>query len=132
MKMAMDATRIFLRQAETAIAIEDQPAKAKALGSAARLVEFLLGLSGCEPGPLSTSLAEVYQYILAAVVKANAWDDAQAVVAGRIAVEQLATVWRNAFPDGVDPNDGAKDQAPAIAEGVPCLTRSKWLAPPTR
>jgi flagellar protein FliS len=99
MKMAMDAARIFLLEAETAIAAGDRPAKAKALSSAAKVIEFMLGLSGTERGPLSGRLAGVYQYVLAAILKGNAWDDREAVAAGRLAVEQLAAVWRKMFPD---------------------------------
>jgi flagellar secretion chaperone FliS len=99
MKMAMDAARLFLLQAETAIAAGDRPAKAKALSSAAKVIEFMLGLSGTERGPLSDRLASVYQYVLAAILKGNAWDDAEAVAAGRLTVEQIAAIWRKMFPD---------------------------------
>ena len=61
MKMALDAARTFLLQAENAIAAGDQAKKAKALSSAGKVVEFMLGLSGAEPGPLSGCLASVYQ-----------------------------------------------------------------------
>lgn len=110
MKMAMDAARIFLLQAETAIAAGDRPAKAKALSSAAKVLEFVLGLSGTERGPLSGRLAGVYQYVLAAILKGNAWDDREAVAAGRLAVEQLAAVWRKMFPDAFV-WDGINDRA---------------------
>jgi flagellin-specific chaperone FliS len=99
MRMAADALRTFLLQGEAAIAGGNRPAKAKALSSAARLVEFILGLTGSEPGPLSDCLAEVYRYILSAILKGNASDDAEAVAAARIAVEQLGAVWRRVFPD---------------------------------
>ena len=92
---------MFLAQAEAAIAGGNRPAKGKALNSAAQLIEFVLGLTGSEPGPLSNSLAEVYRYVLTAIVRANASDDAEAVVAGRVAIEQLAAVWRRAFPDAL-------------------------------
>jgi len=111
MKMAMDAARIFLLQAETAIAAGDRPAKAKALSSAAKVIEFMLGLSGTEPGPLSDRLSGVYQYILAAILKGNAWDDGEAVTGGRFAVEQLVGVWRKMFPDVVG-REGIGDRAP--------------------
>jgi flagellin-specific chaperone FliS len=110
MKMAMDAARTFLLQAETAIAAGDRPAKAKALSSAAKVIEFMLGLSGTERGPLSGRLAGVYQYVLAAILKGNAWDDREAVAAGRLAVEQLAAVWRKMFPDAFV-WDGTSDRA---------------------
>jgi flagellar protein FliS len=110
MKMAMDAARIFLLEAETAIAAGDRPAKAKALSSAAKVIEFMLGLSGTERGPLSGRLAGVYQYVLAAILKGNAWDDREAVAAGCLAVEQLAAVWRKMFPDAFV-WDGVNDRA---------------------
>src|SRR5262249_33441331 len=81
MKMAMDAARALLLQAQSAMAAGDKPAKAKALSSAAKIVEFMLGLSGAERGPLSDRLAGVYQYVLAAILKGNAFDDAEAVTA---------------------------------------------------
>jgi len=101
MKMAMDATRAFLLQAENAIAAGDRMVKAWALSSAAKVIEFMLGLSGVEPGALSDHLAEVYQYILETILIANAGNDVKAVVAGRLAVEQLAAVWRRVFPDAL-------------------------------
>ncbi|HJU19443.1 MAG TPA: flagellar protein FliS [Stellaceae bacterium] len=101
MKMALDAARTFLLQAEAAIAAKDRPKKAKALDSAAKIIEFMLGLSGIERGPLSECLASVYHYALAAVLKGNAWDDSEAVAAGRIALEDLVAVWRKVFPDAL-------------------------------
>ena len=98
-KMAMDAARALLLQAEAAMAAGDRPAKAKALSSAARVIEFMLGLSGAERGALSDRLAGVYEYTLAAILKANAFDDKEAVAAGRLTVEQLAAIWRRIFPD---------------------------------
>ena len=98
-KMAMDAARALLLQAEAAMAAGDRPAKAKALSSAARVIEFMLGISGAERGALSDRLAGVYQYTLAAILKANAFDDHEAVAAGRLTVEQLAAIWRRIFPD---------------------------------
>jgi flagellar secretion chaperone FliS len=101
MKMALDAARTFMLQADAAIAAGDQPKKAKALNSAAKVVEFMLGLSGIEHGPLSDCLASVYQYVLAAILKGNAWDDQEAVAAGRVALDDLAGVWRRVFPDAI-------------------------------
>ncbi|HTT78223.1 MAG TPA: flagellar protein FliS [Stellaceae bacterium] len=99
MKMALDAARTFLLQADAALVAGDRPKKAKALSSAAKVVEFMLGLSGIESGPLSDCLASVYQYVLAAILKANAWNDREAIAAGRIALDELAAVWRRVFPD---------------------------------
>jgi flagellar protein FliS len=101
MKMAMDAARVFLLQAENALTTGDRAAKARALNSAAKVIEFMLGLSGAEQGTLSACLAEVYQYILAAILKGNASNDAEAVAAGRLAIEQLAAIWRKVFPDAL-------------------------------
>jgi flagellar secretion chaperone FliS len=100
MKMALDAARTFLLQADAALAAGDRLKKAKALSSAGKVVEFMLGLSGCERGPLSDCLASIYQYVLAAILKANAWDDREAIAAGRVALDELAAVWRRVFPDG--------------------------------
>lgn len=103
MKMALDATRILLLRAEAAIKAGDRAEKAKALSSAGKIVEFMLGLSGAEHGELSDCLASVYQYVLVAILKANAQDDATSAVAGRVALEQLAAIWRRVFPDAVAP-----------------------------
>jgi flagellin-specific chaperone FliS len=115
MKMALDAVQTFLRQAEIGIAAADRPAKAQALSSAGKLVEFMLGVSGSDPGRLSQCLAQVYRFMLAAILRGNAADDAEAVAAARIATEQLAKVWRSRFPDlngsetGVPGWSGGKD-----------------------
>ena len=101
MKMAMDAVRVFLLQAENSVLADDRTAKARALNSAAKVVEFMLGISGVEHGRLSGCLAQVYQYILEAILKGNAANDAEAVAAGRVVVEQLAAVWRKVFPDAL-------------------------------
>jgi flagellar biosynthetic protein FliS len=98
-KMALDAARTFLLQAEAAIVEGNPQKKARALGAAARVIEFMLGLSGIERGPLSDGLASVYQYALAAILKGNALDDGAAITAGRTAIEELAAVWRKVFPD---------------------------------
>jgi flagellin-specific chaperone FliS len=59
----------------------------------------MLGLSGSDPGPLSERLAYIYRYVLAAILRGNLADDAEAVAAARVAIEQFAAVWRRAFPD---------------------------------
>lgn len=99
MKMALDAARMLLMRGELAIEAGDRAEKAKALGSAGNVVEFMLGLSGSAPGALSDCLASVYQYVLAAILKGNIGDDAEAVLAGRTALEELAATWRKIFPD---------------------------------
>jgi flagellar biosynthetic protein FliS len=99
MKMALDAIQTFLRQAEYGIAAGERPVKARALSSAGKLVEFMLGLSGSGKGPLSECLARVYRYILMAILRANAADDVEALAAARNAVERLTMAWWRAFPD---------------------------------
>ena len=99
MKMAIEAAQRFLGQAEAGIAANDRPRKARALGSAARIVEFMLGLSGAEPGPLSDRLAQLYRFALTAILRGNATGDAEAVAAARVAVDEIATEWRRLFPD---------------------------------
>ena len=110
LKMGLDAARVLLLRAELAIGAGDTVAKAKALGSAGNVVEFMLGLSGSAPGALSDCLASVYQYVLAAILKGNAGDDVEAIAAGRTALEELANTWRKIFPDAIawaDPGDAA-------------------------
>ena len=99
MKMAMDATRVFLLQAEIRIAAGDRIGKARALSSAGRIIEFMLGLSGTEHGVLSDRLAQVYQYILHAILRGNVANDVEALAAGRLAAEELSALWRKRFPD---------------------------------
>jgi hypothetical protein len=60
MKMALDSARNLLLRAETAIDAGAQVEKAQALASASTLVEFMLGLTGTDPGELSECLASVY------------------------------------------------------------------------
>ena len=101
MKMAMDATRVFLLQAEIRIAAGDRIGKARALSSAGRIIEFMLGLSGSEHGVLSDRLAQVYQYILHAILRGNVANDVEALAAGRLAAEELSALWRRRFPDAL-------------------------------
>src|SRR5271170_886883 len=89
-KMGLDATRNYLLRAEAAIAAEDKVEKAQALASAGKIVEFMLGMTGAEPGALSGCLSSVYQYVLVAILKGNAWDDREAVSAARVALDELA------------------------------------------
>jgi len=74
--------------------------KADALSSAGKLVEFLIGLSGIEHGQLSDRLASIYQFVMTAILKANAHNDLEALADGRHAVDHVATIWRGIF-DGV-------------------------------
>jgi flagellar protein FliS len=111
MKMALDATRNLLLRAEAAIAANERAEKAQALSSAGSVVEFLLGLSGSAPGPLSECLASVYQYVLAAILKGNAGDDTEAVAAARVALDELAATWRTIFPDTIVWEENGPDSA---------------------
>jgi flagellar protein FliS len=111
MKMALDASRVLLLRAEAAIKAGDRVEKAKALGSAGNVVEFMLGLSGSAPGALSDCLASVYQYVLTAILKGNAADDGEAVAAGRTALEELANTWRKLFPDSLAWAEPGEDAA---------------------
>jgi flagellar protein FliS len=100
-KIAMDAARVFLLQAEKRIAVGDRIGKARALSSAGRIIEFMLGLSGTEHGVLSDRLAQVYEFILQAILRGNMANDLEALAAGRLAVEDLSAVWRKRFPDAL-------------------------------
>ena len=101
MKMALDAARLQLLRAETAIDAHQRVEKTQALSSAGSIVEFMLGLSGSAPGSLSECLVSVYQYVLAAILKGNAGDDTETVGAARVALEELAAAWRSIFPDTI-------------------------------
>jgi flagellar protein FliS len=111
MKLALDATRNLLLRAEMAITANERGEKAQALSSAGSVVEFMLGLTGTAPGALSECLASVYQYVLAAILKGNAGDDKEAVVAARVAVEELAATWRTIFPDTIGWEETGPDSA---------------------
>ena len=110
-KMGLDVTRNMLQRAEVAIDANERVEKARALSSAANVVEFLLGLSGSEPGALSECLASVYQYVLAAILKGNAGDDREAVGAARVALDELAVTWRTIFPDTIGWEESDPDSA---------------------
>jgi flagellar protein FliS len=111
MKMALDAARNLLLRAELAIAAKERVEKAQALSSASSVVEFMLELAGAAPGALSECLASVYQYVLAAILKGNAWDDREAVCAARVALDELADTWRKIFPDKIGWEDDGPDPA---------------------
>ena len=97
MTMALDSVRLALLRAEAAIAVGDRSEKAAALGTAGRVVEFLLGLSGIDQGALSERLAKAYHYVMAAILKGNVEDDAKAIASGRVVIEHLAATWRDLF-----------------------------------
>ncbi|HEY5208938.1 MAG TPA: flagellar protein FliS [Stellaceae bacterium] len=100
MAMALDSLEASLRRADTAIRGQSLVEKADALSSAGKLVEFLIGLSGIEHGQLSDRLASIYQFVMTAILKANAHNDLEALADGRHAVDHVATIWRGIF-DGV-------------------------------
>jgi flagellar biosynthetic protein FliS len=99
MKMAIEAAQRFLGEGEAAIAARDRQRKALALSSAGDVIEFMLGLSGSEPGPLSDRLTGLYRFALAAILRGNAAEDAEAVAAAGVAIGAIAVLWRQRFPD---------------------------------
>lgn len=103
MTMALDSLRALLRRAENAIRAEEWVEKADALNSAGKLIEFLIGLSGIEHGELSDRLASIYQFVMTAILKANARNDLDALADGRHAVEHVATIWHHIFAGVEEP-----------------------------
>jgi flagellar protein FliS len=103
MTMALDSLRALLRRAENAIRAEEWVEKADALNSAGKLIEFLIGLSGIEHGELSDRLASIYQFVMTAILKANAQNDLDALADGRHAIEHVATIWRHIFAGVEEP-----------------------------
>ena len=103
MSMALDSLRALLRRADLAIQSKEMMEKAEALNAAGKLVEFLIGLSGIEHGELSDRLASIYQFVLTAILKANAQNDLDALADGRHAVEHVATIWRQIFSGVEEP-----------------------------
>jgi flagellin-specific chaperone FliS len=100
MSMALDTLRLMMMRAEAAIKAGDKVARAQALSSAGRIAEFMLGLTGSDRGTLSDRLARIYKFLLAAIAKGNAANDATAVAAGRFAVEHIDKTWRGIFQAG--------------------------------
>jgi flagellar protein FliS len=103
MAMALDSLRALLRRADTAIRTQEWVDKADALNSAGKLIEFLIGLSGIEHGELSDRLASIYQFVMTAVMRANANNDLQALADANHAIEHVATIWRNIFAGVEEP-----------------------------
>jgi flagellar secretion chaperone FliS len=101
MMMALDSLRALLMRADAAIGAGDRVEKARMLDAAGKLVEFLLGLSGIEPGELSDRLAAIYQFVMISILRANAEDDGEALGAARQAVEHVSGVWRGIFAANV-------------------------------
>lgn len=103
MTMALDSLRALLRRADHAIRAGETVEKADALNSASKLVEFLIGLSGIQHGELSDRLASIYQFVMTAILKANAQNDLDALADGSHAIEHVATIWRNIFAGVTEP-----------------------------
>ncbi|MGH6982202.1 MAG: flagellar export chaperone FliS [Stellaceae bacterium] len=103
MSMALDSLRALLRRADAAIREQEWVEKADALNSAGKLVEFLIGLSGIERGELSDRLASIYQFVMTAIMRANAQNDLGALADGSQAVEHVATIWRDIFAGVEEP-----------------------------
>jgi flagellar protein FliS len=103
MTMALDSLKASLWRADAAIRAQEWVEKADALNSAGRLVEFLIGLSGIEHGVLSDRLASIYQFVMTAILKANAHNNLEALGDGRHAIEHVATIWRGIFEGVAEP-----------------------------
>lgn len=103
MTMALDSLRVLLRRAEAAIQARAWVEKAEALGSAGKLVEFLIGLSGVEHGELSDRLASIYKFVMTAILKANAHNDPNALADGRQAIDHVAVIWGKIFAGVEEP-----------------------------
>ena len=103
MTMALDSLRASMLRADMAIHAENWMAKADALNSAGKLVEFLIGLSGIEHGELSDRLASIYRFVMTSILKANARNDLDALTDGRHAIEHVAGIWRGIFEGAAEP-----------------------------
>ncbi|HYL31688.1 MAG TPA: flagellar protein FliS [Stellaceae bacterium] len=98
MMVALDAVQFFLLRAETAIDDENRAEKARVLARAGRVMEFMLGLTGVEPGELSARLAKLYRFVIDGIVKGNANDDKEAITSARYVIEDIGKFWRLRFP----------------------------------
>jgi flagellar biosynthetic protein FliS len=98
MIVALDAVQFFLMRAEAAIEDENRQEKARVLARAGRVMEFMLGLTGVQPGELGTRLAKLYRFVIDGIVKGNANDDREAIVAARAVIEDVGKFWRLRFP----------------------------------
>ena len=98
MIVALDAVQFFLTRAETAIDDENRAEKARVLARAGRVMEFMLGLTGVQPGELSVRLAKLYRFVIDGIVKGNANDDKDAIVSARAVIEDVGKFWRLRFP----------------------------------
>lgn len=98
MIVALDAVQFFLARAETAIDDENGVERARVLARAGRVMEFMLGLTGVQPGELSTRLAKLYRFVMDGIVKGNANNDKEAIVSARAVIEDVGKFWRLRFP----------------------------------
>ena len=98
MMVALDAVQFFLLRAETAIDDENRAEKARVLARAGRVMEFMLGLTGVEPGELSARLGKLYRFVIDGIVKGNANDDKEAIISARTVIEDIGKFWRLRFP----------------------------------
>ncbi|HVA34763.1 MAG TPA: flagellar protein FliS [Stellaceae bacterium] len=98
MMVALDAVQFFLTRAEAAIDDENRNEKARVLARAGRVMEFMLGLTGVQPGDLSIRLGKLYRFVIEGIVKGNANDDKEAIVSARTVIEDIGKYWRLRFP----------------------------------
>lgn len=98
MMVALDAVHFFLTRAETAMDDDNRQEKARVLARAGRVMEFMLGLTGVQPGELSVRLAKLYRFVIDGIVKGNANDDKDAIVSARAVIEDVGKFWRMRFP----------------------------------
>lgn len=98
MIVALDAVQFFLMRAESAIDDDNRVEKARVLARAGRVMEFMLGLTGVQPGELSVRLAKLYRFVIDGIVKGNANDDKDAIVSARAVIEDVGKFWRLRFP----------------------------------
>ncbi|SRR5579875_830860 len=98
MMVALDAVQFFLTRAETAIEDGNGSEKARVLARAGRVTEFMLGLTGVQPGELSGRLGKLYRFVLEGIMKGNANDDKEAIASARYVIEDIGRFWRMRFP----------------------------------
>lgn len=98
MMVALDAVQFFLMRAETAIDDDNRQEKARVLARAGRVMEFMLGLTGVQPGEMSVRLAKLYRFVIEGIVKGNANDDKEAITSARYVIEDIGKFWRVRFP----------------------------------
>jgi flagellar biosynthetic protein FliS len=98
MMVALDAVQFFLMRAETALDEDNRTEKARVLARAGRVMDFMLGLTGVQPGELGNRLAKLYRFVIDGIVRGNANDDREAIAAARTVIEDVGRFWRLRFP----------------------------------